>query len=246
MSQAAAINPRHIIIRWLTPVIWRLFPARKISTLQEFSTVERDSGGQLLCCIPLVSDPRLKAAIFQHVLEEVFHGEIFEELCQSFSERPLPTPVKPREDLVSPNPGADEVLRFFSYVHVGEQAVNRDFLQYAHAALDKKSRAVFMRAGSDEGQHEGDTGDILLDLVKGDRRRYRRYIWMARAKRAWLLYKGTMSRVGEFMLGVMLTAVYLAGGLAATRSSRRRLKMPAAEQAELMRRQVADFERQMR
>lgn len=243
MSQTAvALNPRHMIIRWVTPLVWRLFPGRKVSALQEFSLVERDSGGQLLCCIPLVMDPQLKAAIFQHVLEEVFHGEIFEDLCLSFSERPLPTPVKPREELIA----SPDLVDFFSYVHVGEQAVNRDFLQYAHAALDKNSRAVFMRAGSDEGQHEGDTGDILLALLKGNRSLYHRQIWKARAKRAWLLYTQSMNQVGEMILTVLLTIVYALGGPLATYSARRRLKMSASDQTDLLRHQVAEFERRMR
>ncbi len=242
MSYVAAVNPRHLFIRWLTPVIWRVFPQRKLSALQEFSLIERDSGGQLLSCIPLIADPKLKAHVFQHVLEEVFHGEIFEDLCHSLSSKPLVTPVKAREDLLSHRQAGDEVIELFSYVHIGEQAVNRDFLQYARARLDKKSRAVFARAGGDEGKHECDTGDILLDLVSGDRSAYRKYLWRARAKRAWLLYTAAMSAIGEVVLSALLAATYVFAAAPATLAARRRLKMPASDQLNLLREQVQTFE----
>lgn len=237
-----SLNPRHWVIRWLTPRIWRLFPQRKLAALQEFSLVESDSGGQLMACIPLVDDPKLKAYIFQHVLEEVFHGEIFADLCKKLSPRPLPLPLKPRRELALDK---NELIPFFSYVHIGEQAVNRDFLQYARASLPPTMRAVFHSAGSDEGKHEADTGDILRSLC-GSPRVYRKALSRARWKRRWMLYTDGMSRVGGVTLALLLSLVYFVSGGLVAWSSRRRLRLGAKAQLELLRRQVADFERRYR
>lgn len=233
-----SLSPRHLTIRWITPKIWNIFPQRRADALQEFSLIERDSAYQLLRCLRMVDDPSLKAYIFQHVLEEVFHGDLFESAASQFSNRPVSVQGIERENV------SGDVADFFSYVHVGEQAVNRDFMQYAKAELDPQLRAVFRRAGGDEGKHENDTGDILLEMVRSDHGRLSRLILRARGRRAWAVFKRLSNKLGAIFLNVWLAAIYFALGLWAVAAARRRLQWDSERQLRVIKSQVSDFERE--
>ena len=246
MPPSLTLNPRHWFIRTLTAPIWRRFPARKLRALQEFALVEKDSGNQLLECIPLVSDPKLKAHLFQHVLEEIYHGEIFDGVCKELSSKPLPLPMKPLEDLISGTPNPETLVRTLAYVHVGERAVNRDFLQFANSISEPSLRRVFLRAGGDEGKHEGDTGDILFELSGSNKLNYFWNMLRAQCKRSWALYTSAMRRFGELWLAILLTFVYFLFGALAAGAIRNRFKPDQADQKEALRLQVAEFEKKVR
>jgi hypothetical protein len=241
------MNPRHAVIRWLTPLVWRFGPGRKIETLQRFSLVEKDSGCQMLRCQRLVADPKLKGYLFQHVLEEFFHAELFAELAKSLAERHLYEKLLPRSELVGDGLVDQKKIRdFFAYVHVGEQAVNRDFLVYSSASLEPKIKSVFRVAGEDEGRHEKDTDDILLELCNNDAGIFFRALWKARLKRWWTLYSSATKGIGALPLGILLSLVYFFTGTLAAPALKRRLQLPRQEQLDAFQRQVADFERELR
>ena len=239
------MNPRHLIIRWLTPLVWKLSPARKLQALQRFSAVEKDSGHQLQYCVSLVSDSRLKCYLFQHVLEEFFHSELFEEQCRRISDRHLYLEVPPRIDLLPPQAGPGEVLDFFAYVHVGEQAVNRDFVVYSHAPLEPELRAVFRRAGMDEGHHEEDTLQILEGLAGGTGWSFRSRLTVARARRAWSLFADAMKSIGVVPMTAAIGLIYFVLGPVALGSARERLRLPEEEQLRIFRDQVAMAEKSL-
>lgn len=237
-------NPRHWIIRGLTPWIWKLFPGRQLTALQQFSIIEKDSGCQLLHGMPLIEDPKLRAHVFQHVLEEFHHGEMFEYLCQQLSEKHLYTKIKPRERMLSAKAGREELADFFSYVHVGEMAVNRDFVEYSKTSLPGNVRGVFRAAGLDEGRHEKDTGDIVLDICGGDPVMRDKKVSAAGWTRRWRLYKQAMHELGGLSLSIILSGVYFGLGWVAAPTLRRRLEASPEEQLEIFREQVRAFERE--
>src|SRR6185369_7649584 len=129
-----------------------------------------------------------------------------------------------------------------SYVHVGEQAVNRDFLVYAGTQSDKRISQTFRRAGMDEGHHELDTGHIVLGLLEGDQAETDRRILRARLRRVWRLYVDFMSRFGTFPLSVLLSIVYFVFGWTAAPSVKRRFKLSEPVSLGLFREQVREFE----
>lgn len=239
------MNPRHLIIRWLTPIVWRLAPGRKLRALQRFSAVERDSGHQLQYCISLVTDSRLRCYLFQHVLEECFHGDIFEEHCKRLSPNHLYLELPPRAELLPEKAGANEVLDLFAYVHVGEQAVNRDFLVYSRAPFEPELKAVFRRAGLDEGHHEHDTFAILEDLAGKTGVSFRARLAWARVKRFWKLYTEAMKALGIAPMTVAVMAIYLFLGPFARHAARGRLELSEERQLELFRSQVAAIEKEL-
>ncbi len=237
-------NPRHWIIRGITPWIWKLLPGRQLTALQQFSIIEKDSGIQLLHGMPLIDEPKLKAHVFQHVLEEFHHGEMFEDLCQRLSDKHLYTKIKPRERMLSSDASREELADFFSYVHVGEMAVNRDFVEYAKTSLPGHIRGVFRAAGLDEGRHEKDTGDIVLDICGGNSSMRDKKVCAAWWTRRWRLYKQAMHEVGGLSLTIILSLVYFVLGWIAAPTLRRRLNAKPEEQLEIFREQVMAFEKE--
>jgi hypothetical protein len=150
--------------------------------------------------------------------------------------------VKPRQELLTHETTDAEFVDFMSYVHIGELAVNRDFAVYSQAKLPGQIRTVFGRAGMDEGQHEMDTGDIVLGLLGGDRAKYRWKLFRASVLRGWRVYLDTMNRVGGVPLTIMLSAIYFAFGWIAAPSLRRRLTLASNEQLQVFKHQVQEFE----
>jgi hypothetical protein len=238
------VNPRHWIIRHLTPRVWRLWPARRQAALMEFSAIERDSGQQLRQCMDLTEDPALRGYLFQHVLEETFHGELFEDLARSGAEKHPVRPVLPREELITPDSPPDEITAFFSSVHVGEAAVNADFRVYAQAVSDPATRGIFRVAGEDEGRHEADTDRVLVQLCgsPADARSEARQAWR---RRWWTLYVDAMHRVGLVPLTLLLGGTYLLLGWLAVPSLRRRLVLGAGDQLGLLQDQLDEFSREL-
>lgn len=238
------MNPRHLLIRLLTPLIWKKFPGLKLSALMKFSLVEKDSACQLLHCLDLVKDPELKAYLFQHVLEEFFHSDIFEALCKEKSESHLYLQMLPRMELVPANSSPDAILDFFAYVHVGEQTVNRDFLVFSEAAFEPDVKSTFRRAGMDEAHHEHDTHDILHKLLGASDGGLGGRTLRARLKLRWRSFNESMISIGKFPMTVILSVIYfLLGGLGSV-SARARLQMTEKEQLSLFQQQVREFEGQ--
>lgn len=229
---------RGLLIRWVTPVVWRLSPERKARALQEFSLIEKDSGCQLLAAISHVDDPRVKAQLFQHVLEEFHHADLFDRAAKSCADGPLEVPVITRDELIDPKAGPDGLLDFVSYVHAGESAVNADFAHYAAYAPDRLLRGVFTAVRADEAGHEAGTSELLLAVAGGDGHKARRAVLFSRLKRAWRSYALSMRSVGELPLSVLLTALYFVSGPFVRGALRRRLALGRPEQLRLLREQL--------
>lgn len=232
---------RRLLIRFFTPLAWRLSPGRKCGALQEFSTIEKDSGCQLLSAIDRVHDPKIQATLFQHVLEEFHHADLFERACQAYATAPLETPVITRDALLDPEPGPNDLLDFVSYVHVGESAVNGDFGAYAKAPIDARIRGVFAAVRTDEEGHEESSFDLLSALAQGSKTRLRWALLKSRAKRSWRSYVLMMRGVGELPLTVLLSALYFLAGPLVAGALRRRLDISKEEHLKILRLQLDAF-----
>jgi rubrerythrin len=199
---------RKLIIKNFSPLIWKWSRERKIEALQEFSAIEKDSGNQILWALELIPDPRLKALIFQHVLEEYFHAEIFNDISHYYAQTHLVQKLFPRENLVTRNSPPLDVWEFFAYAHVGEDAVNRDFSYYASARhFDKKISSIFYRVAEDEKNHIHGTREILLELVSSKKM----YYWLvlkSKIKRNMKQLESYTSLIGAFFLREVLRILF--------------------------------------
>lgn len=243
------MKPRQYVIRYLTPWIWRAHPRRKAEALQRFALIEKDSACQILGAVPLISDPEVKAGLFQHVLEEFHHADLFEDTCRKFSSAHLNQPVITRDILVADTdgkPSDPEALKFFSYVHVGEREVNDDFSHYARAPLDKEITTVFKRVRADEAHHEKDSLELLRRFAGGNDRQVGSALFKSGWLRGWRAYANAMRAVGEVPLTILLSGLYYISGLFLAPAFRGRLRMGKTDQIELLRRQQADSEKACR
>lgn len=204
---------RKIIIKYFTPFIWRHRPERKANTLLEFATIEKDSGNQILWALELIPDSAIKALIFQHVLEEYFHADLFEGLSELYSENFLVKEVKEREILVDKHSTEKSIIEFFAYAHVGEDGVNRDFSHYATVkGIDSKISSIFRKVSEDENNHIGGTSDILLSLVKKNKLTYRWYVAKSKVKRNVKHLQRYTSHLGSALLIFSLALIYFMFG----------------------------------
>ncbi len=232
---------RKFVIIFITPLLWKFFSKRKVLALQEFSAIEKDSGCQLLWSLELTRDAKDRAFIFQHVLEEFFHAEIFEDISQYYATSYLPRVISAREILIDKKSTPEQVWDFFSYAHVGEEGVNRDFSYYAKAKLEKKISAVFLRVSVDESNHIHGTKEILENMTK-DRKFFCQ----------WLIVKSTVKRkikqmqsstrfIGGALLTLVLTLVYYVFGFLVHKTLKNHLlAMDRKEVIALMKLQEAD------
>lgn len=204
---------RKFTIIYITPLVWKFFPQRKALALQEFSAIEKDSGCQLLWALELTPNMTDKALIFQHVLEEFFHAEIFDDLSHSFSENFLTKIILPREILVDRQSSAKDVWNFFSYAHVGEEGVNKDFSHYAKANFEKKVASIFSRVSEDESQHIYGTKDILINMTGNRKIVYTWLILKASIKRKYKQLQSSSRFIGDALLMFFLGLVYFVFGL---------------------------------
>lgn len=234
---------RHAVIKTVAPVVWKLSTRRKILALQQFSLIEKDSANQLFQCIKRIDDPQIKADLFQHVLEEFCHADLFDGLVKNYSESYLNEPVIPRENFLSKNAKKDEVIGFYSYAHVGESDVNEDFLIYGRAGFDNNIRKIFNRVGADENRHENDTGDILLKLCQGNKWLYRKYVLQSRTKRLWKQLESQLKNIGQLNLTLFLAVTYFLFGPFIYRSFKKRIVANPDEQLQILKTQLDDMNR---
>ncbi|MDE2490385.1 MAG: hypothetical protein KGM24_06025 [Elusimicrobia bacterium] len=227
---------RRWLARRVTPLIWKLSPRREAAAMREYGIIEKDSGCQILDALDLVAEPAARAQLFQQVLEEFHHADLFEGACRELSSAPVPTPIVTRDALVGENPGPSALLDLIAYVHVGEAAVDLDFQAYATAPLKAPIARAFALARADEHHHVADSRRMLEPFAAG--RSLSRVLWKARLLRGWRAYLKAMRGVGQVPLGALLSVLYvLAAPLRG--ASRRRLEMPPERQLEILREQWA-------
>lgn len=233
---------RHQFIKFITPIVWKLFPSQKISALQDFSLIEKDSGCQLYWCMSLIKDPQIKADLFQHVLEEFCHADLFEDLGKQYSDNYLNTPITSREYSVKPTSTEKEILDFYSYAHVGESEVNNDFLVLGKANVDKKIRNTFTRIGADEDRHVVGTDDILLQLCNGNKSQHNFLILKSKVIRFYKQLTTYSRNFGQYPLGVLLTVVYFVFGPFVFLLVRKRFEMNFYDQLQIFKEQLNEQE----
>jgi hypothetical protein len=232
---------RKLTILYITPLIWKYFPARKAQALQEFSSIEKDSGCQLLWALELIPDPKYKAYIFQHVIEEFYHAEIFEDLSNVYTDNYLVHRLLPREMLVNKKSTVPELYEFFSYAHVGEKGVNKDFSYYLDAPIDQKISAVFNRVVKDENNHVYDTDDILKEMTSKKKFYYEYLVLKSTVIRKLNEMKKTPQWLAEILLNIVLGGVFYTFGFLAHLTVRKRFnELSEAEILDYIKEQSTD------
>jgi len=196
-------------------------PARQAQALGEFAATELDSAWQSMNALQQIDDPRLRAKLFQHALEELDHSCRFERLFRTYSAEPGSSARFERTVLFDSSRGERAAIEFFAYECVGESAIRDEFRTYANAAPGRDVKDVFLGVERDELGHAAYTDAVLRGLVGGNRWSRRRALLGAqwrRGQEAWLRFG---RKIGEVPTGVLLALLYFAfGGLLRRRCRR--------------------------
>lgn len=239
------MRPKHFVIRFLSPILWRFLPQRKAYFLQDFAIAELDSCWQSLRAIPQVKDSKLKVHLFHHAVEEMHHSNLFRKLTRHYSSRHLKMPMLRRQEIIFDSEKRADLLDFLAYVHVGEKEVNVDFAQYAKAAKpDPMIQETFRRIQEDEERHEHDTVAWMHQTLGLPTWRIRLAIFRQQLRLSWNAYKNMMMSVGRVPFTGMLLVAYALLGLPAALSARKRMGISADAELEIFRQQLARKQRE--
>ena len=233
----------HLLIRTLTPLVWKVFPERRIQAISRFSMIEKDSAVQLLECIKFIDNTKIKADLFQHVLEEFHHADLFEELAKSYSEKNLNLSINSRENIINETTDYEDFLKFYSYVHVGESDVDEDFEIYAQASSEANIRRTFLKVAADEGRHEVGTDQILLELCNNNKIKSGKLIIYSVLKRKFKTYTIAMRNIGQVFFNFYMTILYFSFGLLVVRAARKQFLWNKEEHLNFLKNQLKDLKR---
>ena len=214
---------RRMLIRSVLPFAWRASRTRTALGLQRFAITEVDSAWQSLQALHGAENPRLRAKLFQHALEEIHHGALFRGLCVAYSDAPPAMPTTERQALYRSEHGAAGLIPFFAYEFVGERDVRDEFTTYAAAAPYDDIKQLFERAKLDEKGHAIYTERALDELT--DARPWHRRFALVRAVgtrryEAWLRLS---KHIGEVPPAILMSALYFLFGALLQPSCRKRL-----------------------
>jgi hypothetical protein len=237
------LNIQKLIITFITPNVWKIFPSRKIQTIQKFSYTEKDSGCRLLQYLVLIKDPDIKKELFQHVLEEFYHADLFADLAKQISVNYSNVSIPSREFQVTADSPYDDLLAAYAYAHIGEYSINKDFSSYNNKRFDRDIRAAFARVASDEGRHAESTDDVFIKLCNFDKNKARKIYFFATLKRKYELYSAFMKQVGEFQLTILLRGLYFILGVFIYKNLQSRLNFSSQAQLEILKNQISELKR---
>lgn len=190
-------------VRLTVRLLWRS-PAVVAEAVRGFQATEADGVWHLHRGMRRVRDPRQKAVMFTHSLEEESHADEFASIYTDYARAPFAARHYERSDLYPL--GDDAGWRAMAYVNVGEDDATARFRLLADALEDGPLRRSLQRVVRDEEGHVHLTRSMLLSMgaSESEARRAQRGVRLSRAWSAWM-------RAGR--RAVNLVAVALLSGL---------------------------------
>jgi rubrerythrin len=205
-------------IRLIVSVLWSS-RARTAEAIRGFQATEADGVWHLHRGLQRITDPRQRAIVFTHSLEEESHAEEFARVYGLYSERPMTPATYERDDL---HGGATALWKSFAYVHVGEEDATERFRHLRDALGEGALKEALARIVQDESTHVDLTHDMLLAMGASDRE-IRAEVLRVRASRLWAAWLRSGKRVVDVVASALLSAAYLVLGLFLGEPARRRL-----------------------
>lgn len=204
---------------WLAVrLVWR-FKGTLPEAVRAFQATEADGVWHLHRGLRNLRNPRHRAILFAHSLEEESHAEAFAHIYRDYGDRPFAPASYEREDLYGPDePG----WKIFAFVHVGEEDATNRF-RYIHRYLDDGSfKQALAKIIHDEEGHIDLTHRMLLDLGATEGA-IRRQVIKVRLVRAWQQWLRVGKRVVDKLASVLLSIVYFLIGPLLYLSARNKL-----------------------
>ena len=194
-----------IKVRLIVSLFWRS-RAQMLLSVNSFQATEADGVWHLLRGIDAAEDPKVRATLFEHLIEEESHADEFVRVYRSEGDRAfVPTPFE-RKDLY---PASEPTWKLIAYVHVGEVDATERFSLLRDALPPGELKSALGTIVRDEEGHIDLTHEVLLGLGATEdeiRRVYR----SVRMRRAWEHWLRTGKRVVNWVAVALLSMVYFA------------------------------------
>ena len=210
---------------WLVVRLVWSSPRRMADAVRGFQATEADGVWHLHRGLRRVTDPKQRAVLFTHSLEEEAHAEAFGYVYRDMAKQVLPPPTYEREDIYA----ADAPLwRSVAFVHVGEEDATERFRNLYDALPEGDLKRVLVRIVADEDTHVGLTERMLAEMGATPDEVRRAYL-QVRLGRLWEMWLRGGKRVVDAVASVILSAAYLVLGVFLTEPSRARLGQRVVE-----------------
>ena len=211
-------------IQLIVSLLWSS-RGRTAEAIRGFQATEADGVWHLHRGLARITDPKQRAIVFTHSLEEESHAEEFAHVYGLYAERPMSPATYERDDL---HGASDALWKSFAYVHVGEEDATERF-RYLHAALGEGAlKESLGRIVADESTHVDLTHDMLLAMGATDRE-IRAEVLRVRLTRLWELWLRSGKRVVDVLASVLLSVAYVVLGVFLTEPARRRIASGVVE-----------------
>ena len=183
------------------------------AAIRAFQATEADGVWHLHRGIRRLDDPKLKAILFAHSLEEESHAEEFSRAYDAYGDRIMPPPNYERKDLYGEY---EPPWKIFAYVHVGEVDAT-DRFRYIERSLDNGAlKQSLGKIVEDEEGHVDLTSQILIKMgarekdIKNELKRVRlRRLWehwLRLGKRTIDSFVTILLSIAYFLMGPFLYA----------------------------------------
>lgn len=194
-------------------------PAHMADAIRGFQATEADGVWHLHRALERIEDPKVRAIVFTHSLEEESHADDFAAVYRHTTGRSIPPPSFEREELYDPS---EPVWKSFAFVHVGEDDATERFRAIRDSLPEGRFQQALTSIVRDEDQHIGLTHGLLarLGATPADVRREVRRVRLRRALAAWMRVG---RRVVDAVATVLLSVIYFALGPFGALAARRRM-----------------------
>lgn len=216
MSAGSAVERAKI---WLAVKVgWRL-NGKMAEAIRGFQATEADGVWHLHRTLARLDDPRQRAILFTHGLEEEAHAEEFSLAYAHYGQRPLAPANFERRDLYDTD---QPPWKTFAFFNVGEDDATERFRLLRDTVDDGLLKESLTRVVTDEEGHVGLTHDFLVRMGASDTE-IRSELRRVRLQRLWEGWLRTGRRVIDRFATLLLSAAYFVIGTALYRTARARL-----------------------
>lgn len=210
---------------WLAVKVgWRL-NGKMAEAIRGFQATEADGVWHLHRALSRIDDPRERAILFTHGLEEEAHAEEFAHAYSHYGQTVLVPPNFERSDLYGPEQPA---WKTFAFVNVGEDDATERFRLLRDTLDDGLLKDSIRRVVADEEGHVDLTHEMLKRLGATDPE-IRSELRKVRLTRLWEAWLRTGRRLIDKLATLLLSLAYFAAGTVLSRTARERLAQPFVE-----------------
>lgn len=198
---------------------------RLAEAVRGFQATEADGVWHLHRGMRRVTDPKQRAILFTHSLEEESHADEFGRVYSAYADRIASPLAYERADL---HPSSAALWKTVAYVHVGEEDATSRFRDLRDALDEGPLRQALARIVADESTHVDLTHDMLLAMGAREHE-VRREVVRVRLARLWERWLRSGKRIVDALATLLLSAAYLTIGVFLSWPARRRLASRVVE-----------------